>query len=453
MGLSSVALLALFAATPSYSSSKPEAVSAKEAACKKYGASFVYLEHPGVCVKHDMTMFGNTGMDFAQEDIEMHGDRFSVPITGKQLPLLTYEEKDVSSDTDYLKVGGGISNDVTVVRDTKGGPLVAFLSAGVFTDGDLSGQSDIFEDQNIYNNGSFNFYPGVLQQAWVRYQGVQVGIQPSLFDFLSAGYTAFGGYASRDSTLAAAVAKTFENTSISFSVEDSSRRNREDGVLANYDDTAMFDPVVQVRTRYKNGLYHASAAVHRVTYDGSDFGMADSEAWGAAARFGAMYEFRSKGDPDVQGDEELSRIMATVAVADGAMGYLGVPSMVIDYTADGESDIALSRGVSGLLSYMRMLNEKTKLAVTGSAFWVNMHVDETTLVELPGGDFTLDQDVDMTGAKLQLALERRLRSDLSIGAEASYTWTTVKGTYDGYDADQVSVDYPEIKAYVSWKLK
>ncbi len=451
LGVTCVALVALLAAAPSQAA--PDATpSPEDAACKKYGPSFFYVQSAGVCIKHEMSAFAYTGMDFAQSDIEMKGDRFSVPMNGKQLPLLTYYEKDVSDDTEYPKIGGGITNDVTVVRDTKGGPLVGFFSGALYTDGDFSSSTNLVDDQNIYNEGTMNFYPGVIQQAWMRYQGMQVGIQPSLFDFIGTGYNTFGGYASRDSTMAIAVSKKFENGSVAFSLEDSSRRDRQDGVLANYDESIMVDPVVQFRTRHKNALFHASAAVHRVSFDGTDFGMADSETWGAPGRLGA--KFRSKGDPDVQGDEQLRKLMASVAVAEGALGYLGVPNFVVDYTADAESDIKLSKGVSGLISYMQMLDDKTKVAVTGSAFWANMGVNETTLwTSLPNCEFTLDQDVDVWGAKVQIGLERRLKPNLAVGGEASYTWTTVQGTYDGYDADKVSVDYPEIKAYVSWKLK
>ena len=262
LGVTCVALVALLAAAPSQAA--PDATpSPEDAACKKYGPSFFYVQSAGVCIKHEMSAFAYTGMDFAQSDIEMKGDRFSVPMNGKQLPLLTYYEKDVSDDTEYPKIGGGITNDVTVVRDTKGGPLVGFFSGALYTDGDFSSSSNLVDDQNIYNEGTMNFYPGVIQQAWMRYQGMQVGIQPSLFDFIGTGYNTFGGYASRDSTMAIAVSKKFENGSVAFSLEDSSRRDRQDGVLANYDESIMVDPVVQFRTRHKNALFHASAAVHR----------------------------------------------------------------------------------------------------------------------------------------------------------------------------------------------
>ena len=288
--------------------------------CKRLGPQFFYVEKAGVCVKYEASLFGYSGMDFAQEDIQLNGDRVNLPLTGKQLPLLTYGKEDVSDETEYPKLGGGISNDVTVVRETKGGPLVAFASLGLFTDGDVSGQEDLLDDQNVYNDGSINLYPGVIQQAWFRYQGVQIGIQPSKFDFISAGYTAFPGYASRDRSFAVAATKNFGDTSLSFSFEDSARRNRDDGVIANYDEDFMLDPVLQFRGRHKNALYHASAAIHRVTFDGADFGMDNEDGWGLAGRVGLMYEFRSKGDPKVTGDEELSRVMATISAARGALG-------------------------------------------------------------------------------------------------------------------------------------
>ena len=113
----------------------------------------------------------------------------------------------------------------------------------------------------------------------------------------------------------------------------------------------------------------------------------------------------------------------------------------------------LSDGVSGLISYMHMLDEKTKLSFTASAFWAGMIVDETLLAELNDYEFAIDQQVEVRGAKLQAGLERRLRSNLVVGGEASYTWTTAEGEYDGYDADVVTVNFPEVRAYLSWKMK
>lgn len=447
------AFAGLAAAVPFAFAGGAPAEAGEDARCKRLGPQFFYVEKAGACVKYEASLFAFTGMDFAQNDIELNGDRINLPLTGKQLPLLTYGKEDVSEDTEYPKLGGGISNDVTVVRETKSGPLVAFASLGLFTDGDVSGQEDLVDDQNLYNDGSINLYPGVIQQAWIRYQGVQLGIQPSKFDFISAGYSAFPGYASRDRSFAVAATKNLGDVSLSFSLEDSARRNRDDGVIANYDEDFMLDPVLQFRGRHKNGLYHASAAIHRVTFDGEDFGMDNEGSWGLAGRVGLMYEFRSKGDPKVSGDEELSRVMATVSAARGALGYLGIPNLAIDYTVDGEGDMELSDGVSGLVSYMHMLDEKTKLSFTASAFWAGMIVDETVLVELDDYDFGIDQQVEVRGAKLQAGIERRLRPNLIVGSEAAYTWTEARGEYDGYDADVVTVNFPEVRAYLSWKLK
>jgi len=170
-----------------------------------------------------------------------------------------------------------------------------------------------------------------------------------------------------------------------------------------------------------------------------------------------MFEFRSKGDPKVKGDEELSRLMMSVSVAQGALGYLGMPNFAIDYTVDGDGDMNLSKGASALVSYMRMLDERTKLALTASGFWSKMTIDETQLVERPEIEFALGQEVEVAGAKVQAGIERVMRPDLMVGAEASYTWTTATGfvtsAYDEYDLDVLTVNYPEIKAYLSWQIK
>lgn len=446
-------MLALAASLTPAASSWAANTTGAETPCKKRGPQFYYLEAFDACMKYDVSSFAYGGMDFAQNDIEMQGDRIFLPLVGNQLPLLTYAKKDVSEDTQYPKLGGGVTGDVTVVRDTKGGPLVGFFSAGIYTDGDLSSQADVFDDMNVYTEGEINFYPGIIQQAWLRYKGVQAGVQQSKFDFISAGYSGFPGYSSRVRTLAANITKSFGDMSLSLAVEDSSIRNMADGVIANYDEEFMVDPVLQFRGRHKNILFHASAAAHRITFNGESFGMDNEESWGAAGQLGAMVEFRSKGDPKVKGDEELSRLMMSVSVAQGALGYLGMPSFAVDYTVDGEGDMKLSQGASGIVSYMRMLDEKTKLALTASGFWSKMAIDETHLIEWNNMEYSLDQEVEVLGAKVQAGVERILRPDLLVGTEASYTWTTASGTYDGYDADVLTVNYPEIKAYLSWKIK
>jgi len=276
-----VVLVGLVAALAPAASSWASEAPGTEAPCKKRGPKFYYLEAIDACMKYDVSAFAYGGMDFAQNDIEMQGDRIFLPLVGTQLPLLSYSKKDVSEDTDYPKLGGGITTDVTVVRDTKGGPLVGFFSAGLYSDGDISGPEDVFDSVNVYSEGAINFYPGTIQQAWMRYQGVQVGVQQSNFDFISAGYNGFPGYSSRARTLAVNATKNFGNASLSLSFEDSSIRNLDDGVIATYDEEFMLDPVLQFRGRHKNALYHASAALHRITFDGEDFRMDNQDSWGA----------------------------------------------------------------------------------------------------------------------------------------------------------------------------
>ena len=432
--------------------SKP-AMSADDFACKKkYGKAFRYVETIGVCMRFDVSAYASFGKDFAEEDIELYGNRIAVP-GGGQLPLLTYDLKDVSDDTKYLQVGGGLTTDVTVVRDTKGGPFVGFLSLGVYSGGDFSSPDQLWDDQNIYNDSSWNVYPGVVEQAWVKFQNVQIGIQPSRFDFMYAGFSAFPGYATRDKVFAVAATKAHGNISVGVALEDSSRRDRDDGVLANYNEEFSLDPVIQIRARYKNGVYHASGALHRVTFDGADFNMDNTETWGTAGRLGALFEFPWKGDPNDKTDNQLSRVMLTAAAAHGALGYLGVPNMVIDYIADGDSNLTLSNGVSGLVSFEHHFNARTSVSLTGSAFWTEMLSDEAPIAEISGNDVEFEQNVQLVGTKIQAGVEHRLRSNLLVGGEVAYTWSRASGEYDGADAQSVDAGFPEARLYLSWKLK
>ena len=428
-------------------------ISPQDHHCKKtYGGPFEHVEALDVCVRLDASMFSFIGKDFAQEDIELYGNRIALP-GGNQLPLLAYDKIDVSDDTEYPDIGAGLTGDMTVVKDTAGGPLVGFLSVGLYTSGDISAPDNLWDDQNMFNDGTWNVYPGVIQQAWVKYQAVQAGIQPSRFDFMSAGFSAYPGYATRDKVLSVAATKNFGDVSVTLAAEDSSRRDRDDGVLANYDEDFMVDPVLQLRARYRNGVYHASAALHRVTFDGADYGMENSEDWGYAGRIGALYEFRWQGDPNRKDDNQFSHLMFTGAVAKGALGYLGVPDFVIDYTADGQSNITLSEGASGLASFEHFFNPETSVSLTGSAFWSEMRTDDAVIINIGGMDEVFNQDIDVWGTKIQAGVEHRLKPNLAVGGEVAYTWTEISGEYDGYDAESQSVSYPEAKIYLSWKFK
>lgn len=445
--------LLMAASTPAISADATTKMSAEDYQCKKkYGRPFEYVESLDVCVRFDASVFAFVGKEFTEEDIELYGNRIALP-GGNQLPILTYDKVDVSEDTEYPDIGAGLTGDMTVVKDTAGGPLVGFLSVGLYTSGDISAPDNLWDDQNMFNDGTWNVYPGVIQQAWVKYQAVQAGIQPSRFDFMSAGFSAYPGYATRDKVLSVAATKNFGDVSVALAAEDSSRRDRDDGVLANYDEDFMVDPVLQLRARYRNGVYHASAALHRVTFDGVDYGMEDSEDWGYAGRIGALYEFAWKGDPERKDDNQLSRVMLTAAAAKGALGYLGVPDFVIDYTADGQSNITLSEGASGLASFEHHFNPETSVSLTGSAFWSEMRTDDAVIMSIGGMDEVFNQDIDVWGAKIQAGVEHRLKPNLAVGGEVAYTWTEISGEYDGYDAESQSVSYPEAKIYLSWKFK
>lgn len=429
-----------------------------DAICKKkYGPNYIaFATTSGLssCIQYSLSAFGYTGKDFAQNDLKLHGDRIWLP-SGRQLPLLTYSKDDVSDDTSGAELGGGVTADVTVIHDTTNGPLVGYLQVGASTDGNFGGNgSSLADEQNIYNNGTVNIYPGVIQQAWVRYQNVQAGVQQSKFDFLYSGFSAFPGYAVKRRTLAAAATKNWGDVSLSVAAEDSSQRQMEDGVIANYDEEFYVDPVVQLRARYYNGIYQASGALHRVTFDGADYGMDDKQTWGVAGRVGAVYEFHQNVDKDSGEFDHVSRFMVTGAAAKGALGYLGIPNLAIDYTVNGQDDMELSTGASGVVAFDHMFTAETRGSITASGFVVDMRTDSNDILDMPSGQSVyFDQNVKVYGALLQLDVEHQLRPNLMIGAEASYTWTKAKGDYNDYEANDVVVDYPEIKAYMSWKLQ
>ena len=93
---------------------------------------------------------------------------------------------------------------------------------------------------------------GLVDQAWVRLGGLEVGVQPSVFGFDRWGYSITPGYSSELNTPAISytyrvddIGSAGNSASASVAVEDPSRRDMADGVLAQYAATRL--PISSLR--------------------------------------------------------------------------------------------------------------------------------------------------------------------------------------------------------------
>jgi hypothetical protein len=421
--------------------------------CRQFGKGFTHFAGINTCADLSGHMFGYIGQDFANTDIALEGLR--LPTVGNPnptIPMLVYYEDDVSDRTKHVEIGGGITANLKLGWDTEHGPLLGYVSVGAYSDGEFAGGiNDVFGTQNVYNDGDWYFYPGgFVRQAWLKYGGLMVGIQPSKFDLVHSGYSPFPGYATKDTVASAAYTFRGKNTSLSLAVEDATHRYYEDGVLADYEDGHHNPDIVGlVRHRHKNMLLHGSVALHSINDEAAEncCGVAADQEFGWAASAGAEWRFGWRNDREDPTDDRYAKFMIAAAFSEGAIGYLGIPFFATDYVARADGRIDLSRGISGVASYEYIWNRKFKTSVTGSGFWV----ESASTGELMD-NIDLSFDVDVYGAKLQLGAEYLLRKDLVVGGEVAYNWSWAEGSYSGYDGDRISVDYPEVKAYIAYKF-
>jgi len=405
--------------------------------CSLYGEGFALNEETGLCFKVDVFAYGFVTKDFADEDLRFEGQR--LPTTespAPTVPLLLYHKEGVRKETEGLGTSFGLAINLTVGRITDYGPFVGYLSLQPTVEGGLGSDEDsLFDDTSAFYTAEdgLKFYPGLVRQAWIRLGALQMGIQPSKFDYFRQGYSALPGYASYDETAAVSyVFRPDEDTSLSFAIEDGERRNMADGVLADYEESKVaLDYVALVRRRWKNTLLHASAALHPIHDD-----FTGETVNGYAASLGSEIAFRSPSWFSEEKKSTIDRFMIGAAYAEGALGYLGIPGMAVDYIGRPDGSIDKSRGASLLLSYEHFWKPGLKSPLTLSAFTAEMASSGPwNLVDCQCSEFGFDVDVE--GVLLEVGLQKQISAKLVIGGEATYTWSSAKGTYsfDGLDAD------------------
>src|SRR5690606_27103071 len=103
-----------------------------------------------------------------------------LPFMNAGLPVAYYFEKDISSQTKNVGFGALATADLMLVGKSQAGIFRGYIRASVEgrseydDDGDLSLSLPKIDD---------SYYYGALNEAWVQFNGLKVGIQPSLFGF------------------------------------------------------------------------------------------------------------------------------------------------------------------------------------------------------------------------------------------------------------------------------
>lgn len=427
-----------------------------EKSCGAFGAGYRAVGISGICVQVGGSVLVHAAKEFTDRDVVMVGQRIPTLFSeGAGIPIVYYHVDDVSKQTRYPAIGTIASAHMMVRGESELGLLRGFIrvTADARThydhqDGGVSYDLRKFED---------SYYLGALEEAWLQWNGVKVGIQPSLFGFNRLPSVVTPGYTSIVTTLAATYTHRIgANMSISIGAEDPGRRSMGEGILARPTRSDTPDIVAMMRIATRSTLFHFSGAIHHAD-DGviKDFTGAGSEkpvhgwAWSAGLQSRILWEeffgTSAKGF--------VGRAGLTVANANGALGYLGVPMFAPDYVVGGNGTVHNSSGWSALASYEHMLTPRTKLNLNASYFDVTMRSSPEQVIPdvdplaqpMPGLEF----EVDVRGAVLQAGLEFMPMQNLVFGIEGGYTLTEAKGRYVGFlYGDKANVGFPHVGVYL-----
>jgi hypothetical protein len=425
-----------------------------ELQCRSYGPGYRAVGQSGLCAYVGGGILVQAAKEFTSRDIYLIGQRIPTLFTnGAGVPMVYYHSEDVSKQTRYPSLGTIASAHMMLRANSDLGLLRAFvrITADARThydrdDGDASIELRKIDD---------SYYLGALEEAWVQWNGVKVGIQPSLFGFNRLPSVVTPGYTSIVTTMAASFTHLITpNMSVSISAEDPRQRLMGDGVLARPTRSNTVDYVTMARLATPSALFHISGAMHHADDNViSDFmGGPDKSVNGWAVSAGLQSRVKWADFLGPAADGLLGRFGLSVAHATGAIAYLGIPFFAPDYVVGGDGSVYRSDGWSALASYEHMLTPRVKLNLNVSAFSVAMHSApeeviphlDPNVAALPGLDF----DVDVRGAVLQAGVEFSPRRGMAIGIEGGYTTTEAKGRYVGIDGDKASVGFPHVGVYV-----
>lgn len=421
--------------------------------CHSYGPGYIAVGGSGLCARMGASILVSGAMEFTDRDIFLTGLRIPTLFTnGPGVPIVFYDISDVSKQTRYPSGGVLASAHLMLRGQSDLGLMRAFLRVT----GDL--HTRYSEDGDVTVNLrkiDDSYYLGAIEEAWAQWNGLKVGVQPSLFGFNRLPSVVTPGYTSIVTTMAASYTQGLSrNASISLSLEDSGRRTRGDGVLARPSRSSVPDIVAMARIATPDTLFHVSGVLHhvddRVVKDFTGGG--EQSAWGWAWSLGLQSRVKWEDIIGSAGKGSFGRAGISVAYASGALGYLGIPFFAPDYITGDDGTIHNSTGWSALLSYEHMLTRHLKLSLNASLFDVSMGGGpdaiipdiEEDLAVVPGLAF----QVDVRGAVLQAGLEFMPRQGMTLGLEAGYTMTEVKGRYIGIAGERRSVGYPHVGAYL-----
>ncbi len=421
--------------------------------CEAYGPGFVAVGSSGLCARIGGGLLVSASKEFTDRDIVMLGQRIPVLFDGGAgVPMVYYHEESVRPQTRYPSAQAIASADMMLRAKSDPGLLRAFVRITADSRTRYDDDGGIGIDMRKVDD---SYYVGAIEEAWAQWNGLKIGVQPSLFGFNRLPSVVTPGYTSIVTTLAASYTERLTpNLSVSISAEDSGRRLMGEGVLARPARSDVPDVVVMMRWARPSTLFHFSAAMHqsddRVLKDfiGGEEKSVRGWAWSAGLQSRVMWE-EYLGDA---GRGLIGRAGLTVANAYGALSYLGIPLFAPDYLVGSDGTIHRSSGWSALASYEHMLTPTMKLSLNASFFSVTMRSENEEIMPPvnDGGPAppSLDFEVDVRGAVLQAGIEYMPMHGLTLGLEGGYTFTEAQGRYVGVAGGKISVGFPHVGVYL-----
>lgn len=425
-----------------------------EERCRSFGPSYSPVGETGLCAYVGGGIVLQTAKEFTDRDIYLIGQRIPTLFAyGAGVPIVYYHADDVSKQTKNPALGAIASAHLMVRGDTDAGTFRGFVR--------VTGDAHTHYDRD---NGDFtvdlrkvedSYYLGALEEAWLQWNGVKLGIQPSMFGFNRLPSVVTPGYTSIINTLAASLTHSITpNMSVSLALEDPNRRRVGDGILARPTRSDKPDFVAMARLGTRTTLFHVSGAIHQV----EDHVLADFigepersvNGWAVSAGLQTRVKWDELLGPAADG--LIGRFGLTAAHASGALAYLGIPFFAPDYIVSSKGEIYRSDGWSAIASYEHMLAPRVKLNLNASVFSVSMRSSAEEIIPhfdphvdpLPGLDFK----VDVRGAVLQAGVEFLPRKGMAIGVEGGFTATEAKGRYVGIEGRKESAAFPHVGLYV-----
>ncbi|MDE3121771.1 MAG: porin [Paracoccaceae bacterium] len=445
---------AFVAHTPTVAMARP----AKPDACQPLGPGWKPLGSTTFCQHSGAGTFTYLSKSFATSDIYLHGSR-----TVNSVPLIFYEKQNVSGATKYPKLGTVLAYNLDVIGQLPVGPILFHL--GLVANPELSFTQDGTSHlgTNFWNPATrhwtlYGGNGGLVHEAWVRFWKFQIGIQPSKFDFLHGGYSVGKSYTPQNTTSSIVYTYRKGNSySVSVALEDGNPRVQQDGIL-NYSGWSRTpDLVVQGRIGWGKTIVQLAGAAHRIT-DRLSSQSAQNHPIGFAGIAAFEHKFLwsdvlGKRVPKALG--VAGSLYGSIAVAHGAMGYLGAPYFATDYVVDNRGGLHLSDGMTAMLSFENIWSPTVKGNVTlsyfRSSFGAASTIPYSSLSSITGG-VNFAQRFVTSGLRLSVGLEKLLPNGSRVGIDVGQNWTRSQGAVNGLSIAPLSSHFPDMMVYVAIPL-